>query len=117
MSTVENERLVRAYIEAVWNKGNLDFIEAVWTADRVAECRAGWVSNHQFCPKGRFSIEDVIAQHNKVVVRWTFQGMHAWELKSPVERSITVTGISIWTIKDERLVDSHFASEGPGIYE
>lgn len=117
MSSDENANLIRRYIETVWNEGNLDYIHEVWEADCVAECHANWESNRRFCPDGHFTIENLIAQGDKVVVRWIFRGRYAWEAKSQERHSMIVTGISMWTVQDGRLVDSYFASEGPGVYE
>ena len=116
MSTSDHESLISQYIEAVWNQGQLDLIDRWWIAERAAECRANWLSNHQFCPEGLFSIQDVITQGDKVVVRWSFEGTlpHA---ASHNGRALAFTGISIWRLQDGRFIDSHFESEGPGVYE
>lgn len=117
MTTDDHAGLIRRYIEAVWNEGNLNVIDELWVADRAAECRAAWASNRRFCPDGRFSIDDLIAQNGKVVACWTLRGTRSNGHHGSTARPLTLRGISVWTIQDGRLVDSHCQSEGPGVCE
>src|SRR5438876_12417081 len=91
MSTEENKALVRRFIEEVHNKGNVDAIDEIYAPDYVnhnpvppytpdregykrfiAETRAAF-------PDYRFSIDDLIAEGDKVVNRWTSRSTHRGE--------------------------------------
>jgi steroid delta-isomerase-like uncharacterized protein len=52
------------------------------------------------CPDGHFSIEDLIAEGDKVVARWTFRGTHRGEYFGipPTGKQVALTGITIYGI-------------------
>ena len=107
----ENKALVRRYFEEIWDKGNLDAIEELFTTDFVrhgptaaeGEVRGqegfeGLVSSYRTgLPDLRVSIEDLIAEGDRVVTRWTARGTHQGELmgNAPTGNPATVTGILI----------------------
>jgi predicted ester cyclase len=121
MREAENAALIRRYVDEVWNRANLEPIAALWTNGRADECRAGWLAHHHQYPGGRFTLDDLIVQSDRVVARWTFHGMRPqWTLRdtaAPGEsRPMTLTGITIWHIREGQLVEGYFESEGPGLY-
>src|SRR5688500_10791075 len=85
MSTEWNKAVVRRYYEEVLNQGNLAALEHIAVTDYdehaplpgQADGRAGL---HQRVEMLRsafhpvFTLDDVIAEDDKVVVRWTHQG-------------------------------------------
>jgi predicted ester cyclase len=90
----ENKALVRRYFEEIWDKGNLDLIDALFTTDFVrhgptgteGEVRGpegfkGLVSTYRSAlPDLRVPIEDLVAEGDRVVARWTARGTHHGEL-------------------------------------
>jgi predicted ester cyclase len=48
-------------------------------------------------PDGHTTVEDSIAEGDKVAYRWTFRGTHRGELMGilPTERQVTITGITV----------------------
>jgi predicted ester cyclase len=121
MSVEANERLVRRYINEVWNKGNLALIKEVWMPERAMDCREVWVRNRRAHAGGAFTIDDLVAQDDRVVVRWSYR--HAGEANpsrngAPAATGpAALTGISIWYIENGRFMENHFESEGSGLYE
>src|SRR5215471_18745062 len=67
-------------------------------------------------PDGRFTVEDTIAEGDKVVSRYTFRGAHQGPLQgiSQTGKSLTFTGNEIHLIVDGRIVEqwSEFDSSG-----
>ncbi len=55
----------------------------------------------------RFTIDDVIAEADKVVVRWTNEGTHVGEFAgiSATGRSFTVAGIDVYRVEGDRLAE------------
>jgi predicted ester cyclase len=118
MSEDANLETVRRYVDEVWNKGNLGYIDAVWCVERATECREAWEANRRGYAESCYTIDELIAQGDRVVARWTFHGTRAGSGgMSRAGRAATVTGISMWRLEAGRLIDGHFESEGPGIYE
>jgi len=55
----------------------------------------------------RFTIDDVIAEEDKVVVRWTNRGTHVGDFAGipATGRTFTFTGIDIYRIQGDRLAE------------
>ena len=88
----ENKAIVRRIFEEVWNQGKLDVIDDIYAADFVDHMPGspdihGPEGFKQFVnmyrtafPDIKFTIEDQIAEGDKVVNRFTFTGTHKGEL-------------------------------------
>ena len=112
MSTEENKTLVRRAIEEGWNQGNLALTEELDAANfihhdpdfpnfQTRKDYRQWVTQTRNAfPDLHLTIEDVIAEGDKVVTRWTFRGTNTGALVTPMplpatDRQVTVTGITI----------------------
>lgn len=114
MSTEENKAIARRWNEEVWNKGNLAAIDELFITDFVfnypppgaAPDREGY---KQFLTRNfatwadiHCTIEDMVAEGDKVAVRWTWTGTHKGEFElmgiAPTGKQVTMTGISIMHI-------------------
>jgi predicted ester cyclase len=107
----ENKALARRYLEEIWDKGNVDLIDELFTinsggtvADEVGgEVRGpedfkGLVSTyHAGFPDFRVTIDDMIAEGDRVVSRWTVRDTHQGELmgNAPTGNPASVTGILV----------------------
>ncbi len=62
-------------------------------------------SLHDAFPDGAFSIDDIIVEGDKTVIRYTFQGTHEGEFSGvpPTEKDITVTGIVIIDVANGKI--------------
>jgi predicted ester cyclase len=81
-SLEQNKALMRRYIEEAWNKGDLDFIDKNFSADFFNHGtllgqptdRDGikWVirNTRNAFPDVHLTIEDMVAEGDKVVTRW-----------------------------------------------
>ena len=91
MSLEENKALARRAVEEIWGKGNADVVDELYAADfvwhwapsGVAPTREGYRQfvAMQFRAFGdvRCITDDVIAEADKVVVRWTWRATHQSE--------------------------------------
>ncbi len=117
MSTEENKALDRRFTEEVWNRGNLAVVDELMSADyheHDPTIPAGSEGFKQFVlmyrsafPDVNFTIEDQIAEGDKVVSRWTARGTHKGELMGipPTGKQVTVTGIVIGRYANGKLVE------------
>jgi steroid delta-isomerase-like uncharacterized protein len=92
MPTEQNKALVRQLVEELFNRGNLSLVDEVFAADfaereelppGVPEGREG-VKQLTAMMRGAFpdfeaTIEDMIAEGDKVVIRQTWSGTHQGE--------------------------------------
>ncbi len=116
----ENKAIVRRDFEEVWNQGNLVVADEIFDANYVAhglgvELPPGPEGFKQFVsvyrsafPDLHFTIEDQIAEGDRVVVRWTTRGTHKGELMGipATGKPVVVTGIDIFHISSGKVVES-----------
>jgi steroid delta-isomerase-like uncharacterized protein len=118
MSTETNKRLADRVWEEVWRQGDLSRIDDLFTPDVVRhdpgrELR-GAEQNRQFIsgfraafPDVRFTTDDLIAEGDKVVVRYHFQGTHLGDFQGtpPTRKRVTYTGILIYRCADGKIAE------------
>jgi steroid delta-isomerase-like uncharacterized protein len=116
-----NKDLARRFMEEVYNKGNVDFIDEVVASDYVAHdpnspegTGGGTDGAKQFVemyrsalPDLQMTVEDLIAEGDKVVTRWTARGTHQGALMGipPSGNRVEVTGISVDRIEGGKFVE------------
>lgn len=118
MATETNKQVVRRFYDEVLNSGDLDVLEQIAVAnyeehDMLPGQGTGLtglrdrVTMLQTAFKPRFTIEDVIAEGDRVVVRWTNSGTHVGDfLGIPATgKSVTVAGIDIYRVQDGRMAE------------
>lgn len=96
MAVTENKDVIRRLVEEVWNRGDVAVIDELHTPDTirhpsatgqlgeiedtrrfVAEVRAA-------TPDGHYQIEDLIAEGDKVALRWEMHGPSTGQSRSGV---------------------------------
>ena len=118
MSTEENKAIIRRYFEELFNQGNLsvaDEIIAEGYQSTLPGVGPGPDGQKQFYqmyqaafPNLHFTIEDMIAEGDKVVTRWTARATHQGEFQgiAPTGKQVTVSGISIDRIADGKMQET-----------
>ena len=119
MSVEENKEVVRREIEEIRIKGNLKLIPELFAPDYIYhssgqpdEIGHEGLREHMTRGLGAFSdfkvtIEDMIAEEDKVVVRYSSSGTHKGEIMgiAPTGNEISPTGITILRIKNGLIVE------------
>ena len=119
MSTSVKE-LVRRYREELWNEGNLKVADEIIATD----CRyhiydplttvlgtgperamKAVVQFRSAFPDLHVTIEDLFAEGDRAMVRWTFQGTHTGELfgVAPSRMKITIAGMDMYRVVDGKI--------------
>lgn len=119
MSTGENKAIVRRFEKAVWNERNPSRVDEFFAPSHIfraagsppldREGHRQMIAHFQDAfPDGRNVSENLLADEDKVVQRWTFRGTHqrAFQGIPPTGRQVTLTGISIWRVEDGMIVES-----------
>ena len=119
--SAENKALARRLLEEAFNAGRLDVAEELVASDFVGhdpslpeevrgpaglkELIAGYRTAF---PDIHVTIEDQIADGDRVVTRWSAKGTHQGELMGmpATGKQATVTGITIDRIADGRIAES-----------
>lgn len=118
MSTEENKAIVRRYYEEVLNEGKVNVLEEIAVQDydehdplpgqvngldglrqRVEMLRSALAPH--------FTIEDIIAEGDRVVVRWINRGTHVGELMGipPTGKTFSMAGIDIIQMRDAKMAE------------
>ena len=118
----ENVALIHRWFEEVWNKGRAEAIDEMFAVDGIArglgEAGVDVVGPAGYKPffeklRGAFpefelTIEDTVADADKVAARWTARMTHKGDqLGIPATgRQAVVTGMSIVRIKDGQIIEA-----------
>ena len=120
MSTEENKALARRLIEEAWNQGNLAVVDELLVYDHVPHhsmignqppsrelYKQFIVRTRAAFPDMHATIEDQVAEGDKVVTHWSVQGTHQGKFQghSPTGNQMRVTGIVIDRIVDGKVVE------------
>jgi steroid delta-isomerase-like uncharacterized protein len=108
---LRNKAIIHRYFEEWANRGNAAVADALIAANLVLrnppavirsleDYKAGMAKFHAAFPDARYTVEDQIAEVDKVVVRWTLRATQAIEYQghAPNGKTMTVTGISIFRL-------------------
>jgi len=107
MSTEKNKEIVRRLWEEVWNQNDLSICDEIFDeAYAEHEKRFAPILKQAF-PDLHFTIEDMIAENDKVVSRLTLTGTHQGEFMgvAATGKPIRVTGTWIHRLVGNRIVE------------
>src|ERR671917_938685 len=117
----ENKAIFRHYIEEVFNQGNLEVADEIFdryvshqpdgsTFERGPEDVKRFVGEFRSAfPDLHLSIEDQIADGDKVVIRATFRGTHQREFRgmAPTGEEVAIEGMAVFRFSSEgKVVES-----------
>lgn len=119
MSTQDNKVTVRRYYEEVFNQRKVDLVDQIAVEDYVEHDPFPGQGNGRGDLKARvqailgafdpvrFSIEDVVAEGDRVVVRWSQTGTQSGGFMGmpPTGRGFTISGIDIHELRDGRMAE------------
>ena len=109
MSLEENKALVRREQEELWNHtGNLDAAEELFAPEQAEAARQEAADFRQGFPDVVSTIEDLIAEGEKVAARWRARATHRGEYVGvpPTGREVEFTGISVYRIEGGKIAES-----------
>jgi len=116
MSIEENKAAIREFFEQVWNAGDEAAIERFIAAEAAGNdpdfgigregFKQQWRNWRRAFPDLHFEVEELVAEGDTVVSRWTLTGTQTGEFLgiAPTGRKIRVAGMSLDHLKDGVLV-------------
>ena len=120
MSVEENKALVRRAQGVLWNHtGNLDAASELFAPDRVEDAKQEAANVRRGFPDLESTIEDLIAERDKVVAHWRAQATHQGEYMGipPTGNRVNFTGISIYRIEEGKIAESWSVSDLLGMMQ
>lgn len=128
----ENKRIVRAFAEDVVHRGNLDRIPEFFSPAYVAHDpsnpgRIGGLEGarrfismlHAGMSTIEYTVEDMIAEGDKVVYRWMLKGTHTGVFMGvpPTGNRISMSGIDIIRLSEGKIVESWVNADAFGLLQ
>ena len=120
MSVEATKAIARRHFEELWARGNLDVADEIYSPAAVGhlrnepdqigypECEKDLVRADGIAfPDGTVTIEDQIAEGDKVVTRWRFRGTNTGSFlgNDPTGREVSVSGSHTHRISDGKIVE------------
>jgi steroid delta-isomerase-like uncharacterized protein len=121
MSVEENRALIQHFVEEAFNRGNLGVVDEIYATGYVGHT-AGFPAQtpgpegvkefvglfRSAFPDLHTTIEDIVAEGDKVAYRWTSVGTHQGELIGvpPSGNRVELTGITIERIEGGKIVQT-----------
>ena len=115
MSTEANKTIIRRRVEEIWNQGDLAIADELIADDYLSNGRTiGREGYKQFVagvraafPDLRFTLDDLVAEGDRVAVRYTAQGTHSGTFMGipPTGKRVTFTGIDLFRIAHGRMAE------------
>jgi steroid delta-isomerase-like uncharacterized protein len=119
MTSEENKTIARRFVEEVWGEGNLSLADELLspdcidhnpvpglTGDREGHHRLLQQVRTAF-PNARFTLDDVIAEGDKVVDRWTMEAISEGPFagRPATGRAVKLIGMDILRIENGKIVE------------
>ena len=116
----QNKNLLSKVVNEVWNQGNFDMIEDLVTDDFIIhsmgmeedlkgpeQVKQHYIHLHKAFPDIKFTINDQIAEDDKVVTHFTVSATHKGEFKGipATGNKVTFKGVDIDKIADGKFVE------------
>jgi steroid delta-isomerase-like uncharacterized protein len=137
MSAEENKAMARRYWDEGWNTGNVAMFDEIFAPDIIfhpdwGPAARGIESHKQgptiwrtAFPDFHATIEDIFAEGDKVVVRWTVRGTHRGNLElgsmgmtvPPTGKHISFAGMDIFHFRGGKSVELWRNWDRAGLYQ
>ncbi|HKH40108.1 MAG TPA: ester cyclase [Rubrobacter sp.] len=118
MSAEENKTVVRREQEELWNHtGDLDAAEELFAAGEAEAAKQQAADFRRGFPDVISTIEDLIAEGDKVVARWRSRATHQGDYMgiAPSGKEVEFTGISFYRIEGGKIVQSWNSEDRLGL--
>jgi steroid delta-isomerase-like uncharacterized protein len=131
VSTEENKALVRRFVDEVQSRGNIDALDEICSPEFVNHSAPPGVPSNcegvkqltamfrQAFPDSYFTVEDMMAEGDKVATRKTFHGSHQGEFMGipPTGRRVSMRLIDIVRIAGGRVVEHWSMGDNLGMMQ
>jgi steroid delta-isomerase-like uncharacterized protein len=127
-----NKTIVRRLFEEVWNKGNLSVADELFAPNYEhhdastpdvgrgpeSEKKRATLYRTAF-PDLRLTIEDIIAEGETVVARWSCRGTHKGDLSgiAPTGKQFTISGVSIARFTGSKMAEGWINWDAQGLMQ
>ena len=124
MSIEENKAIARRWNEELFNNANPGIIDELAHADYVSHpgmtgreaFKQGIIQGGAAFSDWSITIDDILAEGDRVAFRWTVHATHAGEYMgvAPTGKRLIWTGMSIYRIADGKVAEDWHINDQPG---
>jgi predicted ester cyclase len=129
--TAANKELVRRFYKEVYVDWKIALVDEVlsprftshdWPEDGPTGVQGFWnfySAIRSALPDARYAVDDLIAEGDRVVVRWRLLGTHEGDFRgiAPTGRAIVLKGIAIYRVAGGKLMERWVVSDLHGLLE
>jgi len=128
----QNKVIVRRLFEELWNKGNLSVADQLFSPNYAhhdpstpdfgrgpeSERKRATLYRTAF-PDLQLTIEDIIAEGETVMARWSCRGTHKGDLSgiSPTGKQFTISGVTIARLTNGKLAEGYVNWDALGLMQ
>ena len=128
----KNKTIVRRLLEELWNQGNLSVADEFFASTYVhhdastpdvgrgpeSEKKRATLYRTAF-PDLHLTIEDVIAEGETVMTRWSCRGTHKGDLNgmAPTGKPITVSGVTVARVSNGKIAEGYVNWDALGLMQ
>ncbi len=127
MSTTANQQIIQRRVEEIWNQGKLATIDELIAANLISNGQSiGREGFRQFVtavrsafPDIHFTVEDSLAQGDKVAIRYTGRGTHqgAFAGIPATGKPVQFSGIDIFYIANGQMAEEWLMYDQLGLLQ
>jgi predicted ester cyclase len=131
MSIEENKATVRRFFEELLSTDNFSVADEILAPDfrfyfagspepmDLERYKAFLVMRRSAFPDRRFTVEDMVAEGDKVSARFTMRGTHEGELggMAPTGKAVTMTGMDMIRLREGQLVEDRVEVDQLGMMQ
>jgi len=128
MSVEQNKAVIRRFYEEFHGKRDLAVADEIIAIDFVLDnppthgreaFKQGVIALRSAFPDMQVAYENMIAEGDRVACRWIVRGTHKGEFQgiAPTGRQVTMTGMSIFRIAGDKIVESWNDFDGLGLMQ
>ena len=128
---MSNRELLLRHHDEVWSKGNLDAVDEIYAPDFVGHDpgASDWVGAagvklvvkrvREAFPDFRETVEEVVAEGDKVVTRFTASGTHQGALRgiAPTGKTFQMAEIGIFRVSNGRIAEKWGMADRLGMFQ
>ncbi len=128
----QNKAIVRRLFEELWNKGNLSVADQLFSPNYAhhdpstpdfgrgpeSERKRATLYRTAF-PDLQLTIEDIIAEGETVMARWSCRGTHKGDLSgiAPTGKQFTISGVTIARLTNGKLAEGYVNWDALGLMQ
>jgi steroid delta-isomerase-like uncharacterized protein len=128
----QDKAIVRRVFEELWNQGNLSVADQLFTPNYTDHDSSSPDFGHgpeserkrvtfyrNAFPDMRLTIEDLIAEGDTVVARWSCHGTHKGDLNgiAPTGKQFTISGVTIARLLSGKLAEGYVNWDALGLMQ